>query len=575
MSALYLINQADPARRDALEKTLQASLGRQGFHGCQRAQWVGGVVGWYETPANPSSNDQWCSIGDGFVACVGTLFYRGASGRAALEAFWHGFEDLRSASAEDLSGEYQVVINKAGQVWSFGDALGMIKLYEVPQAGVLSSSWLACAQLGEGSTLDPVGTLDYLFSGANHGTRTPIAEVNIVDPAMVLNLTAGTRNNVFGAAFWQPEDYFSNQTRALDLISQRLVTMAGAYARGFHDHVKSALSGGFDSRLILAALLAAGERPRLHVYGSPDNEDVLVAQTIDHDMQLDLRAIDKRALDREIASGEKPDLASNLAFFDGLPSDGILDDGSDRATRQNQSRDGSLALNGGGGEVLRNFFYLSDRRFSAADIVKVFYSGFDPAAVRNASALRAFKDYLASTIEAAVGATGLLSRQHVELIYPLIRGRYWTSRNNSMAARCGHFLTPFLDPQIVKASVRLPMSWKDYGRFEAKLIGQINPALAQYQMAYGFSPEQGPPASYRLKMWLQHQRPPWVRAGTASLKRRIKALQAELRGSNRASTTPPLTKSPLSDLIDPALLTSDDQLTRLRTLEIALGYASV
>jgi hypothetical protein len=42
MSALYLINQADTARRDALEKTLQASLGRQGFHGCQRAQWVGG-----------------------------------------------------------------------------------------------------------------------------------------------------------------------------------------------------------------------------------------------------------------------------------------------------------------------------------------------------------------------------------------------------------------------------------------------------------------------------------------------------------------------------------------------------
>jgi hypothetical protein len=119
------------------------------------------------------------------------------------------------------------------------------------------------------------------------------------------------------------------------------------------------------------------------------------------------------------------------------------------------------------------------------------------------------------------------------------------------------------------------MSWQDYGRFEARLIGQINPALAQYQMAYGFSPAQGLPASYRLKMWLQHQRPTWVRAGTASLKRRIKALRAGPRGSDSGSATLLLVKSPLSDLIDPALLTTDDQLARLRTLEIALGYASV
>lgn len=181
---------------------------------------------------------------------------------------------------------------------------------------------------------------------------------------------------------------------------------------------------------------------------------------------------------------------------------------------------------------------------------------------------RSFRDHLVDSIETETGASGSLSRQHVEMIYPLLRGRYWTSRNNSLAARSGHFLTPLLDPQIVKASARLPMHWKDYGKFEAKLIARLNPSLARFPLAYSFSPEQGPPAGYRLKTWLQHQRRPWLRAASVGVKRRLKGATGKPQGS--PSPLAMSQESPLDALLDASKFTDPAQSARFTTLHHAL-----
>lgn len=374
MSAFFVVTDPDPERQQALARTLAKSLATQGFERPRTFTLPEGQLTWYESPGNPGSIDQCCSFDAGFIVCVGTLFYRGQSGAAALRAFWDAFETAGSADSIDLSGEYQVVLRKHRTTWAFGDALGMIKLYEAPRVGVLSTSWLACLAVAPDRDLDPVGVLDYIFSGANHGARTPCEQVRIADPARVLNLSAGRREAVFDATFWQPGSLFSDEAQAIDLIADRLTRLATLYTSRTGKEIKCALSGGFDSRLILATLLNAGAQPRLHVYGSADNEDVVIARMIDQAMHLGLRCIDKKQLDAELVATGKPDLTSNLHFFDGIPIDGILDDGSDRTTRLNQARDGALALNGGG-EVLRNFFYLPDRPFTAPEIVSVFYSG--------------------------------------------------------------------------------------------------------------------------------------------------------------------------------------------------------
>ena len=67
----------------------------------------------------------------------------------------------------------------------------------------------------------------------------------------------------------------------------------GALARSFGDRVRCALSGGYDSRLILAYLRRHGMKPSVYVYGGGLERDVLVAQEIARGEGFSLDVIDK------------------------------------------------------------------------------------------------------------------------------------------------------------------------------------------------------------------------------------------------------------------------------------------
>lgn len=562
MSALLLACDPDPVARARDAGRMRASLERQGLPHAFGADWQGITLGWHETPGAPQSRAQWLPIEDGLIACVGTLFRDGRCGPEALASLWRDFDGAGCAASSRLAGEYQVVLAKRGRIWVFGDPLGMIKRYESADGRLASTSWLACADAQPRLNPDPVGALDYLFHGANHGLRTACEQVRIADPAEVRELVQGTRDRLFGPACWAADGYFSDRGEALDRIQARLMALAQGWATAFPGRLRSALSGGYDSRLLLAAARATGQRPALHVYGSPDSADVRTALAIDRALGLGLRAIDKEALERE--RGGEPDLDANLDFFDGLPIDGILDRGTDRTTRIAQSAQGALALNGGGGEVLRDFFHLGPAGLRARDLVRVFWGGIDPAAVRRRELLTALDEHLAATIGAELGHGGRLTRQEIELAYPLLRGRYWTSRNNAMAARCGHFLTPLLDPQLVRDAARLPLAWKRHGRFEGALIARLAPDLAALPLADGHTPAQGPGLRQKMITTLLDHRPPWLRQASA----RLRAQRSSARsGQDDDDESFPR----MGRLVDPSRLRAPALRARLITLERLLG----
>ncbi|MFO1197187.1 MAG: hypothetical protein U1E86_09470 [Burkholderiaceae bacterium] len=344
-------------------------------------------------------------------------------------------------------------------------------------------------------------------------------------------------------------------------------------ASTFPASVRCALSGGFDSRLLFAAMRAAGTTPELHVYGHEGDEDVGVASTVARALGVPLHHVDKRALARTLAPLDARTLIERIRFFDGIPTDGVFDRGEDRDTRLRQSAGGAIALNGGGGEVMRNFFYLADRAYTVGQVVQTFYGNHDPAVTRRAADLTSYADALAESISAQIGHGGILARDEVEAVYPLFRARFWTSRNNTLAARCGHFLTPLLDPPLVRLALALPLAWKDYGRFEGRLIAALDPALGALPLSYGFAPVDGPSRSYAAKMWLQHRRPPWLRARTVRLKRLAGRLPAPVACEDaRALVTG---KRRIDDLIDLARLADSEQLERALTLEVVLREWSI
>jgi hypothetical protein len=278
--------------------------------------------------------------------------------------------------------------------------------------------------------------------------------------------------------------------------------------------------------LILAGLLASGNCPGLFVYGDSTSEDIRIARSVADSAGIYLDVIDKSVLNGPTPRPDLDQLVRSALFFDGLPNDGIYDPGADRQTRLEQNAQGCIALNGGGGEIFRNFFHLPNRTLHAVDIVRAFYRGFDPDVFRRPDGLGSYEDNLVSSIGHSLGldnATGpqRLSRQQVELLYPLFRCHHWMGVNNSVGIRHGYYATPLVDLTMVRLAASLPLAWKNAGRLESQLIARLHPGVANEPSAYGFRFSDGPDWRARFSEWATCMRPVSARPFINATRRRL------------------------------------------------------
>lgn len=200
-----------------------------------------------------------------------------------------------------------------------------------------------------------------------------------------------------------------------------------------------------------------------------------------------------------------------------------------------------MVLNGGGGEIFRNFFHLPDRPLCASDIVRTFYRGFNPGVFRRANGLSGYRDALAASICRVLGLRGhasgqMLTRQQVELVYPLFRCHYWMSANNSVATRHGCYATPLVDLTTVGASWRLPLAWKNAGRLESRLIARFHMPIASEPSTYGFRFSDGPGWRARCSERAMCARPVFLRPLINGVRRRLhkQAVASDMIAHSRA-----------------------------------------
>lgn len=563
MSALFVVSNSNHAARATTCARLEASLSGQGFSGQKWFHWKRGSLCWYGAGEGGRSQATWVDMDVGFIAQVGTLFYDGHGGEEALRRLWRDFRNPRSIVSDRLFGSFLVALAKEGELWLLNDRVGMIRLYTIPALGAMCTSWLACADTIDSLQLDEFGAQEYILLGANHGDRTPVAGIGISDPSLALELIGHRSVAVTTLDDWIGNEAPTTLEAAVETCAEILHDRISVVGRALDNKVRSALSGGFDSRLLVAASLSAGIRPDLFVYGAAGDEDVRVAKAAAAAVDLPLRHVDKSLHTAAPPPADLVELRAILAFFDGIPPDGLEISGIDRLTRIAQSADGHVALNGGGGEIMRNFFYLPDGRFTAGQIEQVFYRPYVTAVFNSREQCEAFRFGMETSIARLVGP-GRLDRQIVELIYPLFRNRYWAGRNNSLAARLGDFLTPLLDPALIILCARLPLAWKNDGLLQSHCIARLSPPLGRVPLGYGFAPLDGPGRRLRLKAWLERHRPVLLRGYSASLKQLLS------RRGNR--TMPPLARLlpgewAVARTLRTERLSQADQLIRALTLE--------
>lgn len=479
MGAFFLLRRTGPgfeARRDAL----LAEFDRQGFRDAQCFDAGQCVVYSYRKLSVDNENAHYVGA-DLFCLSVGTFFYRSQTGRVALEWFLREF-DPQNVPWDDVCGQFCLIVAKAGAIHVLTDRIGLYKVYRSSDASLIASSFLAMVAVTSKLTIDAQSVYEYVLVGASFGNRTVFDQIELVDPDRVLLI----RDDGVAATELAPVARDVRLDRIEDLLEINLHNLRRYFAMlasAFGNRISTGLSGGYDSRLMLALLRSVGVAPYVYVYGPESHCDVQVARLIAQGERFPLFHTDKDDCPKVERDGFPALLEANHRFFDGCPYGGIFDNGTDLQTRRERCRNGELTLNGMAGEMFRRPD-LSNLSFSVRDVVWRYFCRFDPSSCTSRFREEAYCEAMGLKLRRALQfERDVLPRSDVTYAFAAFYDRYWSGGNVSINNRLSCALLPFCDLAIVRESVRLPIAHRHYGLFEAALIRAADPRLAGYSRA--------------------------------------------------------------------------------------------
>lgn len=522
MAAIFLVQNHYPAFRDEALAVGRDQFEQHGFR--EIREFAVGDWTLLHAPHIIGGPESLLVRGDNLVAVAGTLVCDGRMGVPALEAML----DLALVPQPDWSrigGQFVALVRTNGRTFLFTDFFGAFQIFHDAEMRFFSTSLLAATRVLPRVSFDRQSVYEFAFNAAPIGDDTIFSEIKCLGPDRLIEL--GTRS----VTCHPLRNILPERTERLPVEARisihrrRLMNIVEPHVATFGSHIYCPLSGGLDSRLVLAALRASGSKPRPYVYGSADTADVKVARAIADAEGVGIDWIDKEHW-RDITPDAFPEqVAHNFQVYDGTPNFGdLFENGANHAARNARHADGALSASGGCGEIFRNFFFLPNRSLAAADVVRSFFARYIASDTTELFDEREFLHAMTEKVLAALNRTGdhgRLPRTLIEQVYPRIRCRALFGKEISMEARYGAYLMPFLDHHLVAEALTLPLALKNAGRFEAMLLASIDPGLAARPSSYGHDFTGPPSVKHRFGEWSTRIRPTWLRQKSYGLRRRM------------------------------------------------------
>ncbi|MBF0428871.1 MAG: hypothetical protein HQL94_08115 [Magnetococcales bacterium] len=454
----------------------------------------------------------WVETKEGDLAtATGWFAFDGLTGDEALRRLLEAF-DGHALDWGRCRGHFHLVLRKGGRWYLLRDGLDAGKVYYNTEESWFSNSFHAVFAGIRHPEPERQGCYEYAFNGTPFGEKTFVKQIRMV-PAGTMTVLEdhGVIHTAMAEAMpWYTEPGRVDCEAVAGLYLDRLRALFRIYIQLFGDRLRTAISGGYDSRLILALLLEAGAKPELFIYGNQQGDpEVDVAREVAAAAGLPLEIIDKSKKPLLTQEQCREHVERNLIVFDGWKPSGLFDSGVDVADRLERSRDRVL-MSGSVGEIFRNFYYLPNRPLSLQEVVWCFYSRYHPGFVTKAFSSQAYADAMTEAMRSAVLAPSgdrRVQRGWTERTYPLFRGRFWTARDLNINLRFAPVIYPFLEADIVRDTWHIPLSCKHNGMLEARMIALAAPALAACRSIYGHAFTTKPTWRYRLAMGATLLRP--------------------------------------------------------------------
>ena len=286
------------------------------------------------------------------------------------------------------------------------------------------ASWAAAAT-GRLNDHDPVMVGAFLSLGYPTGAATPFRRVRAMNGGRMLRVTSGR----LVMALARHEDTDTAPGRSA-LVGAALVEAVGPLG-GQAGPVELSLTGGKDSRLIAAALTAAGVPFRARTHGFPSHPDVVIAGMIAERLGVEHTVTEPRPA----ATADAPDQGEVLGRLRSavLVSDGMLSAFENVGRPDPVVTAGPVQAGGHGGELLRGGYAQAAWRTGMPDQPR---SAARPwRAVRGRSAARAWS---------GMAAVELFRRLTTRRLWaaPSRRGRRVPGQPGAVRGRAGRRTAP-------------------------------------------------------------------------------------------------------------------------------------
>jgi asparagine synthase (glutamine-hydrolysing) len=436
--------------------------------------------------------------------------------------------DLRT-DLERLDGLFFVAAGDPGEVTCATDRGGRLHVYavEIEGAIVVSTSALVLAALVD-APLDPLACQEMLGAGSVFEDRSLFLGVRKLEPASLYTIRDGRIAS--RSRYWSVAALFDGVTPAATVpaLADGLVAAVRDTLACFERPIVD-LTGGFDSRGIVAAAVASGRPFQCVVNGRDEDGDVRSAEAIARQLGvhllrlrpgLDFGARPLPAIDRAVAltDGE----------FDAAEYADVLE------IHERLARQGDATVNGSAGEVCRGYWWdlLSphtgstthfDHARAARRFVPDDWADGILAAPAAPSLARHFEDVIR---RANSGLEHLPNTVRADNVYLTLRMQRWAGRLASATDRIWPCATPFMFRRPLEAALTAPISVRARNRMARALIDRLDPALAALPMAGGY------PAS-PIRLSNAHRFLPLLAENAA------KAVQRARRAFGKTASRPP------------------------------------
>lgn len=430
-----------------------------------------------------------------FILSTGTSIYNGRTGAHALKALYQDISEEKDFQPH-LFGNYCIILLLHSKLFIFNDYTGLYKVYRNSSESIFSSSFLALVKsLPHKRSVSQQEVYEYVFHGAFFGDKTIFKEIDLLDNRYIWQISP-ERLKISRNFSFHPLRSDKSFDEMITTVSGDLIQYFKLLKTAFDNDIASALSGGYDTRLMLAVMRKVGISPYLYVYGGENSIDVKIAKSIAKGDGFELDDIDKTKFPKVDKPNFYKIIERNYYLFDGLSCTGVFDQGADIDTRIERTKKANVQLNGGGGEIYRTTWRISgDKKINIRNFLKNKYGPVhiledfaDYSICSGAFDKQTYYSNLTEKIKAILDiGRDWMTRQQAEMLYSSFFLKYWMGINNSINNQFAYAITPYAEPWFVYQSVNIPMEYKRFGQFQAALIKRIDPHLAKYPSGYGFN----------------------------------------------------------------------------------------